>query len=78
MNYDCTTHPILPFIKITTKFLSKHYTEMNGYHCFNFTEKLSYDMCFTLKLPQGEVHDFSGEVQNLLGEVQNDRKGGAK
>jgi hypothetical protein len=31
-----------------TKFLSKHCikrvldTEMNGYHCFNFTEKLSY------------------------------------
>jgi hypothetical protein len=24
MNYDCTTHPILPFITITTKFLSKH------------------------------------------------------
>jgi hypothetical protein len=48
MNYDCTTHPILPFITITTKFLSKHCikrildTEMNGYHCFNFTEKLSY------------------------------------
>ena len=48
MNYDCTTHPILPFITITTKFLSKHCikrvldTEMNGYHRFNFTEKLSY------------------------------------
>jgi hypothetical protein len=43
-----TAHPILPFITITTKFLSKHCikrvldTEMNGYHCFNFTEKLSY------------------------------------
>ena len=24
MNYDCTTNPILPFITITTKFLSKH------------------------------------------------------
>jgi hypothetical protein len=24
MNYDCTTHPILPFITITTKFLSKY------------------------------------------------------
>ena len=23
MNYDCTTHPILPFITIITKFLSK-------------------------------------------------------
>ena len=45
MNCDCTAHPILPFITITTKFLSKHCikrvfdTEMNGYHCFNFTEK---------------------------------------
>jgi hypothetical protein len=73
MNYDCTTHPILPFIKITTKFLSKHYTEMNGYHCFNFTEKLSY-VVFHFEAS----HDFSGEVQKLLGEVQNDRKGGAK
>jgi hypothetical protein len=25
-----------------------------------------------LKLPQGEVHDFSGEEQKLSGEVQND------
>jgi hypothetical protein len=45
MNYDFTTHPILPFITINTQFLSKHCsksvldTEMNGYHCFNFTEK---------------------------------------
>ena len=44
MNNDCMT-PILPFITIATKFLSKHcikrvlHTEMNGYHCFNFTEK---------------------------------------
>jgi hypothetical protein len=42
--------PVLPFITITTKFLSKHRiervldTEMNGYHCFNFTEKLSYEV----------------------------------
>jgi hypothetical protein len=49
MNYDCTTHPILPFITITTKFLSKHRikrildTKMNGYHYFNFTEKLCYE-----------------------------------
>jgi hypothetical protein len=48
MNYDCTAHPILPFITITTKFLSKHCikrvldTEMNSYRCFNFTEKLSF------------------------------------
>jgi hypothetical protein len=46
------THPILPFI---TKFLSKHCikrvldTEMNGYLCFNFTEK---------------VHDFQGRSKN--------------
>ena len=49
MNYDCTTHPILPFITLLQSFLQnialKRYlidTEMNGYHCFNFTEKLSY------------------------------------
>ena len=42
MNYHCTTHPILPFITITTKHCIKRVldTEMNGYHCFNFTEKL--------------------------------------
>jgi hypothetical protein len=50
MNYDCTIHLILPFITITTKFLSKHCikrvldTEMYGYHCFSFTEKLSYEV----------------------------------
>jgi hypothetical protein len=85
MNYDCTTHPILPFITITTKFLSKLCikrvldTEMNGYHCFNFTEKLSYEVQtissqkisnlhfdLSLKLSQGEVQKFSGEVQNNL------------
>ena len=44
MNYECMT-PILPFIPIATKFPSKYCikrvldTEMNGYHCFNFTEK---------------------------------------
>ena len=44
-DYDCTTRPILPFITIVTKFLLKHCvkrvfdTEMNGYHCLNFTEK---------------------------------------
>ena len=26
----------------------------------------------SLKLPQGEAHDFSGEVQKFSGEVQND------
>ena len=65
--------------------------EMNGYRCFNFTEKLSYEMrtlsnqkmsnfhCdLSLKLSQGKVHDFSGEVQKFSGEVQNDLRGGAK
>jgi hypothetical protein len=96
MNYDCTTHPILPFITITTKFLSKHCTkrvhdtEMNGYHCFHFTEKtflrsvdpkqpkmsnIHFDL--SLKLSKGEVHDFSGEVQKLSGDVQNDLRRGA-
>jgi hypothetical protein len=31
----------------------------------------------SLKLSQGEVHDFSGEVQKFSGEVQNDLRGGA-
>jgi hypothetical protein len=45
MNHDCTTHPMLPFITITTKFLSKHCikrvldTEMNGYHRTLFYRK---------------------------------------
>ena len=88
MNYDCTTHPILHFITITTKFLSKHCikrvldTEMNAYHCFNFTEKRSYEVWtlsnqkmskfhfdLSLKISQGEVHDYSGDVQKLSGEV---------
>jgi hypothetical protein len=48
--YDCTIHPILPFITITTKFLSKHCikrvldTKMKGYHCFDFTQKRSYEV----------------------------------
>jgi hypothetical protein len=29
----------------------------------------------SLKLPQGEVHDFSGEEQKFSGEVQNDLGG---
>jgi hypothetical protein len=31
----------------------------------------------SLKLSQGEVHDFSGEVKKLSGEVENDLRGGA-
>jgi hypothetical protein len=31
----------------------------------------------SLKLSQGEVHDFSGEVQKFSGEVRNDLRGGA-
>ena len=86
MNYDCTTHPILPFITISTKFLSKHCikrvldTEMNGYHYFNFTEKTflqTVDFDPSLKLSQGEAHDFSGQVQKFSGEVQNDLREGA-
>jgi hypothetical protein len=63
---------------------------MNGYHCFNFAENLSYEMWtlssqklsnfhsdLSLKLSQGEVHDFSGEVQKFSGDVQNDLSGGA-
>jgi hypothetical protein len=76
-------HAILPFITITTKFLSKHCikrvldTEMNGYHCLNFTEKTflrsvdpisnqkmsNYHFDLSLKLFNGEVQKFSGEVR---------------
>jgi hypothetical protein len=95
MNYDCSAHPMLPFITITTKFLSKHCiksvldTEMNGYHCFNFTEKTflrsvdpkqtkksNFHFDLSLKLSQGEVHHFSGEVHKFSGEIQNDVRGG--
>ena len=49
MNYDCCNSSNFVLHYNTTKFkiLSKHCikrvldTEMNGYHCFNFTEKLS-------------------------------------
>jgi hypothetical protein len=83
MNQNCTTRPILPFITITTKFLSKHY---NGtWHrddwlsLFQFYRK-TFLRNVDPKQPknvQGEVHDFSGEVQKLSGEVQNDLRGGA-
>ena len=36
---------------------------------------LHFDL--SLKLSQGEVHDFSGEVKKFSGEVQNDLRGGA-
>jgi hypothetical protein len=37
----------------------------------------NFDFDRSLKLSQGEVHDFSGEVQKFSGEVQNDLRGGA-
>jgi hypothetical protein len=52
---------------------------MNGYHCFNFTEKTflrsvdpkqqkrsNFHFDLSLKPSQGEVQKFSGEVQNDL------------
>ena len=47
----------------------------HGYHCFNFTILRSVDpkqpsnfhFDLSLKLSQGEVHDFSGEVQKFSG-----------
>jgi hypothetical protein len=63
-------------------------TGMNGYHCFNFTEKTflqsvdpkqpkmsNFHFDLSLELSQGEVQDFSGKVQKSLGEVQNDLGG---
>jgi hypothetical protein len=65
-------------------------TELNGYHCFNCTEKTflrsvdrkqpsNFHFDLSSKFPQGGggVHDFSGEVQKFSGEVQNDLRGGA-
>jgi hypothetical protein len=86
MNYDCMTHPILPFITITTKFLSKHCikrvfdTEMNGYHCFNFTEKtflqsidpkqpsnFHFDLSLKLETSKGRCITFQGRCKNSQG-----------
>jgi hypothetical protein len=38
---------------------------------------LNFHFDLSLKLPQGEVHDFSGEVLKFSGEVQNYLSGGA-
>jgi hypothetical protein len=72
MNYDCTTHPILPFI---TKFLSKHCikrvldTEMNGYH-FQFYRKTflgSVDATKKCKIFTLIVWLFRGGAKSLRG-----------
>jgi hypothetical protein len=98
MNYGCTTHPILPFITITTKFPPKYCikrvldTEMKWWMAISVSilqKKLSYKVQtqsnqkmsnfhfdLSLKLSQGEVHDFSGEVQKFSGEVLNDLREG--
>jgi hypothetical protein len=47
----------------------------HGYHCFNFTilrnvdpkQPSNFHFDLSLKLSQGEVHDFSGEVQKFSG-----------
>jgi hypothetical protein len=98
INNDCTTHPILPFITITTKLLSKHCIIYKGtWHrddwlsLFQFYRKTllrsvdpkqpkmsNFHFDLSLKLSQGEVHDFSGEVQKFSGEVQKFSGGGAK
>ena len=53
---------------------------MNGYHCFNFTEKRSYETTkkcqifiwiYHWNFPKGGAYDFSGEVQKFPGEAQN-------
>jgi hypothetical protein len=79
--------PILPFITITTKFLSKHcikrlslfqfYRKKTFLQSVDPKQPSNFHFDLSLKLSQGEVHDFSGEVQKLSGEVQNDLRGGA-
>ena len=85
MNYDCKTHPMLPFITITKTFLSKQFhrkTFLRGVdpkclmpcnlrdnnvllHSTPASRQISYNkqpnfhFDLSLKLSQGEVHDFS-------------------
>jgi hypothetical protein len=40
-------------------------------------KRSNFHFDLSLKLSQGEVHDFSGEVQKFSGDVQNDLRGGA-
>lgn len=66
MNYNCTTHLILPFItSLQTKFLVKY--------CIKRVVALSN----TQKFSKGKVHDVSEEGQKISGEVQNYLRGGA-
>ena len=81
--------PILPFITIATKFISKHCIKrvlsLFQFYRENFLTARSvdtkqpshYHFVPSLKLSQGEVHDLSGEVEKFSGEVQNDLRGGA-
>jgi hypothetical protein len=64
MNHDCTTHPFLSFITITTKLLSNRDDWLSLFQFYRKTFLRS-------------VHDFSGEVHDFSGEVQNDLRGGA-
>jgi hypothetical protein len=97
-NSTAPLHPLWPGLGCTPPPPSKSIpvkrvldTEMNGYHCFNFTEKiLSYKVLtlsnqkisnihfdLSMKLSQGEVHHFSGKLRKFSGEVQNHLRGGA-
>jgi hypothetical protein len=49
---------------------------MNGYHCFNFTEKLSYEVYPQCNQKMSNFH-FDLSLQKFSGEVQNDLRGGA-
>ena len=67
VNYDCTTHPILPFNTLLQSFVRKTFLQtQRNLSNFNFHSH-----------SHGELHDFSGEVQKISGEVQNDLRGGA-
>jgi hypothetical protein len=88
MNHDCTTHPFLPFITITTKLLSNRDDWLSLFQFYRKTFLRSVDpkqpknvkfslWSFIETFSQGEVRDFSGEVQKFSGKVQNDLRGGA-
>jgi hypothetical protein len=50
---------------------------MNGYHCFNFTEKKTFLQSVDRKQPSNFHFDLSLKLSQVSGEVQNDLRGGA-
>jgi hypothetical protein len=83
--YQCinVTHPILPFIKITRKFLSKHCikrvldTEMNGLSLFQFYRK-TFLRCVDPKQPKNVKFSLSSIIETFPRGGTKILRGGAK